>query len=783
MGTGTTRLRSRAVASRSRSATSPGTASTPRPRWGASAARSQAFSQAIPAPGTLLTQLEVFAARFSDLEYLTLCHAVLDPATGAIDYASAGHPPILVLDPQGAPSFLEEGRSPPLPTRAARPTAHVVLRPGSRLVLYSDGLVERRGESPDAGLERLADWARELRPRALRRVRRRADPADGGGQRPRRRRRPPRRRPQRGGGSRVDCGGAMASTHEAHLHDPLEWDTPLFRTAIAQYDQAVPHADIDPGVAERLRYPERSIIVSCPVRIDDGRRVVFPGYRVQHSSALGPTKGGIRYDAEVTLGECAALAVWMTWKCALLRLPYGGAKGGVRCSPREMSNGELERLTRRYTSELLPFIGPQEDIPAPDMATNEQTMAWMMDTYSMQRGHAVPEIVTGKPISIGGSVFRHEATGAGVVMTIARACERLGWKLNEQRCVVQGFGNVGGIAALELVERGATVIAVSDVSGGVFDPAGLDIATMSAYAREHGSLEGWPTGRGSRTRSCSSSSATSSSSPRARTRSRPTTRRASAAGSSPRARTAPSRSRATRSCARARSPCCPTSSRTRAASPSPTSSGCRTSAASSGAATRSARARREAERRLRPRLGDLARARADAAHVGARGGDQGGVGAALEARGRSSRLGEPMSTVAVRDAMIAEPRSLPGTASAQEAGVVLSPPEVRAVYVVDATAASLASSRGRRSSRRSSPAASTRARRDRRYRRAAAYTLDADIPLDDAFRFLEENDAERVPVVEHGRLVGVLSRSVLGRRLAEDEEPDEHPEEATPATD
>ena len=286
----------------------------------------------------------------------------------------------------------------------------------------------------------------------------------------------------------------MASTHEAHLHEPLEWDTPLYRTAIAQYDQAVPYADIDPGVAERLRYPERAFIVSCPVKLDDGHRVVFPGYRVQHSSVLGPTKGGVRYDPEVTLGECAALAVWMTWKCALLRLPYGGAKGGVRCNPREMSLGELERLTRRFTSELLPVIGPQEDIPAPDMATNEQTMAWMMDTYSMQRGHAVPEIVTGKPISIGGSVFRHEATGAGVVMTIARACDRLGLKLSEQRCVVQGFGNVGGIAALELVERGAAVIAVSDVSGGVLDPEGLDIATMGAYAREHGSLEGWPTG-------------------------------------------------------------------------------------------------------------------------------------------------------------------------------------------------------------------------------------------------------------------------------------------------
>jgi len=287
----------------------------------------------------------------------------------------------------------------------------------------------------------------------------------------------------------------MASVEEARLHDHLEWNTPLYRTAIAQFDQAVPHASVPEDVAERLRYPERAFIVSCPVRLDDGRRVVFPGYRVQHSSVLGPTKGGIRFDDEVTLGECAALAVWMTWKCALLRLPYGGAKGGVRCNPRALSPGELERLTRRFTSELLPIIGPQEDIPAPDMATNEQTMAWMMDTYSMQRGFAVPEIVTGKPIAIGGSVFRHEATGAGVVMVIARACERLEWKLAEQRCVIQGFGNVGGISAQELVERGATVVAVSDVSGGVYDPAGLDVPTMSAHAKEHGSLEGWESGQ------------------------------------------------------------------------------------------------------------------------------------------------------------------------------------------------------------------------------------------------------------------------------------------------
>src|SRR6188508_2187374 len=269
---------------------------------------------------------------------------------------------------------------------------------------------------------------------------------------------------------------------------------PLVRQAIGQFDGALEHAGIDPFVAEVLRYPERALSTSIPVRLDDGTLGVYPGYRVQLSSVLGPTKGGIRYDKAVTLGECAALAMWMTWKCALLRLPYGGAKGGVRCNPRNLSRGELERLTRRFTAELLPIIGPQRDIPAPDMATNEQTMAWMMDTYSMQVGHAVPEIVTGKPISIGGSVFRHEATGAGVVMVTARACERLGWNLAEQRCVVQGFGNVGGIAAHELADRGATVIAVSDASGGVYDGNGLDVHALTEFAQERGSLEEWEGG-------------------------------------------------------------------------------------------------------------------------------------------------------------------------------------------------------------------------------------------------------------------------------------------------
>ncbi len=276
-----------------------------------------------------------------------------------------------------------------------------------------------------------------------------------------------------------------------HPEPKLEWDTPLFQQALTQLDHALELADVPDLTSTRLRTPERSVILSLPVQMDDGSFRSFPAYRVQHSSVLGPTKGGVRYDPAVDLGECAALAMWMTWKCALLRLPYGGAKGGVRCNARELSQLELAKITRRFTAELAPFIGPQLDIPAPDMATNEQTMAWMMDTYSMQKGYAVPEIVTGKPISIGGSVFRHEATGAGVVMVVERACQRLGWDLAEQSCVVQGFGNVGGIAATELYEKGAKVIAVSDISGGVRSENGLPIPELHAYVTANGSLEGY----------------------------------------------------------------------------------------------------------------------------------------------------------------------------------------------------------------------------------------------------------------------------------------------------
>ena len=273
---------------------------------------------------------------------------------------------------------------------------------------------------------------------------------------------------------------------------PPELDDPLYRQALGQLDQVIEAAGVNSRVVEKLRFPERALAVSIPISLDDGSLRVFPGYRVQHSSVLGPTKGGMRYDEAVTLGECAALAMWMTWKCALLGLPYGGAKGGVRCNPRALSPKERERLTRRFTAELIPVIGPQRDIPAPDIATDEQTMAWMMDTYSMQVGYAVPEIVTGKPLSVGGSVLRPESTGIGVVIVADEAVRRLGWSLNGAACVVQGYGKVGAVAARELVRRGARVVAVSDIAGGVYDPDRLDLDDLDRWRAEQGSSFGYP---------------------------------------------------------------------------------------------------------------------------------------------------------------------------------------------------------------------------------------------------------------------------------------------------
>jgi glutamate dehydrogenase (NAD(P)+) len=273
-----------------------------------------------------------------------------------------------------------------------------------------------------------------------------------------------------------------------------EWQTSLYRVAAEQFEHTADVLDLDPDTRARLLAPRRTLAVTFPVRMDDGRVRTFTGYRVQHALHMGPTKGGMRYAPLVSMGECAALAMWMTWKCALLELPYGGAKGGVRCTPRELSVGELERVTRRYATELLPIIGPDRDIPAPDMATGEREMAWFMDTYSQQMGHAVPEIVTGKPPVLGGTEARRPATGLGVVYVTEGVLERLGWPIREQRFVVQGFGNVGRVAARELHDLGAKVVAVSDAGGGVANPEGLDVPALERWVDEHGSVDGFAGG-------------------------------------------------------------------------------------------------------------------------------------------------------------------------------------------------------------------------------------------------------------------------------------------------
>ncbi len=235
---------------------------------------------------------------------------------------------------------------------------------------------------------------------------------------------------------------------------------------------------------DRLKYPKRSLTVAVPIRRDDGSTQVFAGYRVQHHLTLGPTKGGLRFHPDVTLGEVAALAMWMSWKCALTGLPYGGAKGGITCDPGAMSQGELERLTRRYTQEMISFIGPQVDVMAPDVGTNEQTMAWMMDTYSTHAGYSVPGIVTGKPVGLGGSVGRREATGRGVGYLVNRATDMLGLEMNKATAVVQGFGNVGSVTAFSLARYGAKIIAISDVSGGIHNPKGIDLWKLEKHLAE-----------------------------------------------------------------------------------------------------------------------------------------------------------------------------------------------------------------------------------------------------------------------------------------------------------
>jgi glutamate dehydrogenase (NAD(P)+) len=245
-------------------------------------------------------------------------------------------------------------------------------------------------------------------------------------------------------------------------------------------------------VHERLRLPRRALVVSIPVRMDDGNTQVFLGYRVHHSTVLGPTKGGLRYDKDVSLGEVTALAMLMSWKCALMGLPYGGAKGGVRVNPRQLSKRELEHLTRRYTVEIILLIGPDLDIPAPDLGTDEQTMAWMMDTYSMTQGKSVPGVVTGKPLIVGGSAGRREATGRGIVYALYQAVRHLRLELKGRKVVVQGFGNVGSVAARLLWREGAVIAGVSDVKGGIWNPDGLDIRQLEAHIAESGGVTGFP---------------------------------------------------------------------------------------------------------------------------------------------------------------------------------------------------------------------------------------------------------------------------------------------------
>jgi len=276
------------------------------------------------------------------------------------------------------------------------------------------------------------------------------------------------------------------------MADMPEFESEMHRTAVAQLDHVAERLHLDHDTHLRLRYPRRALVVSIPVRMDDGRTEVFMGYRVHHNTALGPTKGGLRYDAEVSMGEVTALAMLMTWKCSLMGLPYGGAKGGVRCTPRSMSKRELESLTRRYTAEIMLFIGPDLDIPAPDLGTDEQIMAWMMDTYSMTQGKSVPGVVTGKPILVGGSAGRREATGRGIVYVLYQAVHSLGEELRGKKVVVQGFGNVGGVAARMLWRDGAVVQGVSDFKGGVWNGQGLDIRTLEEHVKEAGSVVGFP---------------------------------------------------------------------------------------------------------------------------------------------------------------------------------------------------------------------------------------------------------------------------------------------------
>jgi glutamate dehydrogenase (NAD(P)+) len=253
--------------------------------------------------------------------------------------------------------------------------------------------------------------------------------------------------------------------------------------ACQQLERAAEHIDIDRGVLERLSTPKRALVVSIPVRMDDGRTEVFTGYRVQHSLTSGPSKGGLRYHPNVDLGEVAALSMWMSWKCGIMHLPFGGAKGGIACDPHVLTVGERERLTRRFTEEVLVIIGPRMDVMAPDLGTDEQTMAWIMDTYSMKVGYACPEIVTGKPVELGGCVGRREATGRGVTYCVLEALKDLEIQPDGATAVVQGFGNVGSVVCHELHRRGVRLVAVGDRHGAIRNPRGIDIVALTRHVQ------------------------------------------------------------------------------------------------------------------------------------------------------------------------------------------------------------------------------------------------------------------------------------------------------------
>ncbi len=286
----------------------------------------------------------------------------------------------------------------------------------------------------------------------------------------------------------------MDAKHK-ELPRPVFGDSPVFQMAVLQLLSVAEVIHLDQNILERLSKPKRAMIVAVPIRMDSGRTHTFIGYRVQHSLTSGPSKGGLRYHPNVDLGEVAALAMWMSWKCAIMNLPFGGAKGGIACDPDKLSMGEKERLTRRFTEEILPILGPRKDVPAPDLGTDEQTMAWMMDTYSVAVGYACPEIVTGKPVELGGCVGRREATGRGVVYCIMQALQELALPAANATAVVQGYGNVGAVTCQELAMRGVKIVGVGDRYGAIANPLGIDIPTLNKHVAQGKLLKEYPLAR------------------------------------------------------------------------------------------------------------------------------------------------------------------------------------------------------------------------------------------------------------------------------------------------